>query len=98
VNAQNVPTGMLVSYLQKGLQYREIETHLGEVRKNRQEQERKTRERKKMESKNYDGLVHLFSLITEWKRDKLHRGIQLVGTSRVPSEEEGRASVRRCQK
>jgi hypothetical protein len=52
VNAQNVPTGMLVSYLQKGLQYREIETHLGEVRKNRQEQERKTREENKREKEN----------------------------------------------
>jgi len=31
INGSEVATGSLISYLQKGLQYKEIETHLGEV-------------------------------------------------------------------
>lgn len=34
INGGEVPSGSLISFLQKGLQYKEIETHLSEVTAN----------------------------------------------------------------
>lgn len=31
INGSDVAPGTLITYLQKGLQYKEIETHIGEV-------------------------------------------------------------------